>query len=333
MPFQYAPATEVSLNALMSPVECACGYPHGFRFHGIGRDAMDAYGAASQQKACAAAAAGKFDDEIVPITVTAGVYDKHRGLITREVTVSRDEGLRDGLVLEFERPEGAATAKLVVHGINTNLGLFAFEQMFRLRGDDLLTWYQRLERDPAERQRMISWMKREGMLHVKVWQDEAWVAQTALPDVGPRVRKSQVAVLDLSRVTGSTVRIQLESATDLWRIDSVELDYSPDLPIHVTEVSPASALDERGRDVARFLRASDGSYYVTTKGQHAVLTFDAPPARAGFERRHAVRAKGYYHPWFDAEGPGQSALADRILTEPLLGSRTFMPAWKTRRGL
>jgi acetyl-CoA C-acetyltransferase len=66
----------------------------------IGRDAMDEYGAASQQKACAAAAAGKFDDEIVPITVTAGVYDKQRGLITQQVTVSRDEGLREGTTKE-----------------------------------------------------------------------------------------------------------------------------------------------------------------------------------------------------------------------------------------
>ncbi|MEW6694288.1 3-ketoacyl-CoA thiolase [Tepidimonas thermarum] len=68
--------------------------------YGITRDAMDEYGAASQQKACAAAAAGKFDDEIVPITVTAGVYDAQRGLITREVTVTRDEGLREGTTKE-----------------------------------------------------------------------------------------------------------------------------------------------------------------------------------------------------------------------------------------
>jgi acetyl-CoA C-acetyltransferase len=70
------------------------------RHYGISREAMDEYGAASQQKACAAAAAGKFDQEIVPITVTAGVYDKQRGLITREVTVSRDEGLREGTTKE-----------------------------------------------------------------------------------------------------------------------------------------------------------------------------------------------------------------------------------------
>ncbi len=68
--------------------------------YGIGRDAMDEYGAASQQKACAAQAAGKFDDEIAPIEVTMGVADKTRGLITRKVTASKDEGTREGTTLE-----------------------------------------------------------------------------------------------------------------------------------------------------------------------------------------------------------------------------------------
>ncbi|MCW5221554.1 acetyl-CoA C-acyltransferase [Verminephrobacter aporrectodeae] len=62
----------------------------------IGREAMDEYGAASQQKACAAQAAGRFDAEIAPITVTAGVLDEAAGLVTRKLTVSRDEGLREG---------------------------------------------------------------------------------------------------------------------------------------------------------------------------------------------------------------------------------------------
>ncbi len=69
----------------------------------ISREVMDEYGAGSQQKACAAAAAGKFDDEIAPITVTAGVVDKTLGLITKQVTVSRDEGLREGTTLEAVR--------------------------------------------------------------------------------------------------------------------------------------------------------------------------------------------------------------------------------------
>ena len=68
--------------------------------YNIGRDAMDEYGAASQQKACAAQAAGLFDAEIAPITVTAGVADKTLGLITKQVTVSKDEGTREGTTKE-----------------------------------------------------------------------------------------------------------------------------------------------------------------------------------------------------------------------------------------
>ena len=66
----------------------------------IGRDRMDEYGAASQQKACAAASAGLFDAEIAAITVTQGVADKVMGMMTKQVTVSRDEGLREGTTLE-----------------------------------------------------------------------------------------------------------------------------------------------------------------------------------------------------------------------------------------
>ena len=66
----------------------------------IGRDVMDAYGAASQQKACAAQAAGLFNDEIAPITVTQGVIDKVMGMTTKQVTVSTDEGLREGTTVE-----------------------------------------------------------------------------------------------------------------------------------------------------------------------------------------------------------------------------------------
>jgi len=66
----------------------------------IGRDRMDEYGAASQQKACAAQAAGLFDAEIAPITVTQGVIDKVMGMTTKQVTVSKDEGLREGTTVE-----------------------------------------------------------------------------------------------------------------------------------------------------------------------------------------------------------------------------------------
>jgi acetyl-CoA C-acetyltransferase len=69
--------------------------------YNISRELQDEYGARSQQRAAAARAAGRFDAEIAPITVTAGVADKASGmLVTREVTVSQDEGIRDDTTYE-----------------------------------------------------------------------------------------------------------------------------------------------------------------------------------------------------------------------------------------
>jgi acetyl-CoA C-acetyltransferase len=64
--------------------------------YNISRERMDQFGAQSQQRACAAQEAGKFNDEMIPVTTIAGVADPVMGLRTKEVTVSADEGLRPG---------------------------------------------------------------------------------------------------------------------------------------------------------------------------------------------------------------------------------------------
>ena len=69
------------------------------RYH-ISREAMDQYGASSQQKASAALENGLFKDEIAPIKVTMGVADKVMGMMTKQVTVSDDEGIRAGTTYE-----------------------------------------------------------------------------------------------------------------------------------------------------------------------------------------------------------------------------------------
>ena len=69
--------------------------------YNIPKERMDEYGVQSQQRAAAAAAAGKFNDEIVPMTTVMGVADAKTGqLMTREVTISADEGIRADTTLE-----------------------------------------------------------------------------------------------------------------------------------------------------------------------------------------------------------------------------------------
>jgi acetyl-CoA C-acetyltransferase len=69
--------------------------------YGISRDAMDEYALQSQQRTAAAQAAGKFDDEIIPVVTTMNVTNKETGEVSqKEVTVAKDEGNRADTTLE-----------------------------------------------------------------------------------------------------------------------------------------------------------------------------------------------------------------------------------------
>jgi len=85
--------------------------------YGISREAMDEYSLKSQQRTAAGQAAGKFDDEIVPVTVTMNVTDKATGEVSqKEVTLAKDEGNRADTTLEGLQslktvlPDGTITA-------------------------------------------------------------------------------------------------------------------------------------------------------------------------------------------------------------------------------
>ncbi|AXU21337.1 acetyl-CoA C-acyltransferase (plasmid) [Novosphingobium sp. THN1] len=69
--------------------------------YGVTREEQDRFAALSQQRASAAQEAGKFDDEIVPITVTKALFDKEGNETGKEeVTLAKDEGVRAGTTYE-----------------------------------------------------------------------------------------------------------------------------------------------------------------------------------------------------------------------------------------
>ena len=77
--------------------------------YGITRDEADAYAARSHQRAAAAWAAGRFDDEVVPVHVP-----QRRG---EPVTVSRDEGVRPD-----STPEALAKLRTIMPGGTVTAG-------------------------------------------------------------------------------------------------------------------------------------------------------------------------------------------------------------------
>jgi acetyl-CoA acetyltransferase family protein len=76
----------------------------------ISREAQDAYALSSQQRTAEAQAAGRFSQEIVPISATMAVVNKDTKEVSyKEITLSKDEGNRADTTLE-----GLAALKPVV---------------------------------------------------------------------------------------------------------------------------------------------------------------------------------------------------------------------------
>jgi acetyl-CoA C-acetyltransferase len=69
--------------------------------YGISRDQQDAYGLESQKRTAAAQEAGKFNDEIIPVTTTKALFNKETKEYTFEqVTLNKDEGNRSSTNIE-----------------------------------------------------------------------------------------------------------------------------------------------------------------------------------------------------------------------------------------
>lgn len=78
----------------------------------ISRERQDEYGVQSQLRAASAQQAGRFADEIVPLTTVMGVADKASGrLMSKTVTLDSDEGIRSDTTLE-----GVAKIRTAVPG-------------------------------------------------------------------------------------------------------------------------------------------------------------------------------------------------------------------------
>jgi acetyl-CoA C-acetyltransferase len=93
-----ASVTSVSSFAYMQMIETAEVVAERYA---ISREAQDEAAVISHQRAAEATAAGRFADEIVPITVTRNIVEKDGSISGREeVTLNADEGIRAGTTLE-----------------------------------------------------------------------------------------------------------------------------------------------------------------------------------------------------------------------------------------
>jgi hypothetical protein len=232
----------------------------------------------------------------------------------------RDPGIksqvRDGLILKFPRPSNTAFVKLAFNLKNTLWAAHMQAKFLELHGRDLAGWYELMNSSVKARQAFQRAVIREGMLLIKLWNGENWQTAGFVWEVGANVFRDQLVRLDIQGIPGEVLQVKLESTAGFWMINSVQVDYTPDLPLDVTELSISEAKDHLGTDLQQILQATDNRYYEMSTGDWAELIFRVPPPKKEYQRSFILKTSGYYTINVTAEGVPQTELVNRFITEP-----------------
>jgi len=233
----------------------------------------------------------------------------------RDTLIAAD--LRDGLELAFPRPLGAGSGRLVVDGNVTTWAALMMQRFIAAHGRATQAWYDSLDRDPQGARRLGAALARQAFLSAAVLVDGRWQPQGLIWDAGPETSKRQVAVLDLRGVVGDTVRVRLESVPSFWLVDRVALDYAPERPIEITELTAESAVGMLGKDVRGLLATVDDRPLRLEPGESAQLSFGVPDVPAGKARTYLLRTHGWYRIHAPEVGEPDVALLGALQSDPL----------------
>jgi hypothetical protein len=225
---------------------------------------------------------------------------------------------RDTIIMEFPKPPGAKSAKLLVNGSTTLWGSQMLKRMTELRGEKIAQWFTELK-DPANRELLDLWNKREELykLQVRVETGGRWVTRGILWGGGPFISEDRVVPLDLSGIEGNTLKILLAPPAGFWQLNSFAIDYSNGAKPGYQEIAGTKMIGHDGADLRGILSSTDQKFYVMPEtGQIATLLFPAPPSKPGYERTVFAKVSGYYDVRPKADGPVQAEVLNRITFEP-----------------
>jgi hypothetical protein len=232
--------------------------------------------------------------------------------------------LKDTLIFEFPKPAGAKQVKLVANAWTSQWGSLVAKRFLEFYGRDLPDWYDAVNSLGPEFVKTLNWYATEELylLQIRVETAGGWKTKGMIYGGGPFASKDKAYLLDLSDVPGDTLKIKLTPAATFWMLDCLTVDYTEDLPVHITELAAVKGVAKDGREVAADLASTDRRYLVMPQnGDFVQLSFPAPPPCQGMERSIILKAGGYYTIHVDAAGEPRRDLIQRLQNEPGFSAR------------
>jgi hypothetical protein len=237
---------------------------------------------------------------VVPLSATNLAGDKvTASLITKDDQCYQNKStggtlpLKDEVILEFPDKGSSNIAKLAIRAKNSILLDYMLGRFHNLFGSAYKGYMKKQQKSSGEQMRQ--WILDQGIpLSLYIERMGKWEFVDYFNIAGPMKYKDDVLYIPLKGKESNPLKMKLEFGTNLWEIDYVAVDYSPERQVNTRTIPITSAINEAQKDIAPLINKDDQKYYVQpTMNNQAVLTFNLPQL-SGQERTVILHSKGWY---------------------------------------
>jgi len=217
--------------------------------------------------------------------------------------------LRHKLTFVFPKPSNEKNAKLIINAGTSLWGSNMIREMLMLYGDNVDTWYEKIDDSDIERNQMMQFIEREELYLLKllVKEGENWADQGLISGGGPFISETRVYNIDLNSVKGDSLEIQLNPPHGFWTLDYIAMEYENHPEPVVNEIPLSKAIDHDENDISKILLSTDDNYHIMPKvGDYFLAEFDAPLKSDNSDRTVFLKSTGYYEIHLPKEKPIQS---------------------------
>lgn len=224
--------------------------------------------------------------------------DQQSLLVKRDLqayTFGETEAVQNQLQLQFNRPEGAKQAKLVLRAKNT----LWFDQLYARFAEKAGTGYPalmaRMEKMSRE-ERILQQQQQDFPLAILLKSDNGqWMRVGQFPLTGPMGWREMVLPLDISKIQGNVVELRMETGFLFWEVDFAGIDFSDNPTLETIRLQAKSARDQKGTSQTARISSDDTLYLEQPQpGSFTDLQFVPLNAQNGQQVSYFLHIKGYY---------------------------------------
>ncbi|MBI5022338.1 MAG: hypothetical protein HZB59_12960 [Ignavibacteriales bacterium] len=200
-------------------------------------------------------------------------------------------------------------ASLILTAINTEFSQVVFKNVFEFLGDQSLSFLQSVENNPEMINSLQKWIV-ESSMKVSLWNGSEWKQVGLLHPEATAVPFSRVVRVNGGEIKSDTIKIQLSCLADVWKLDRIQIDWTPTQQLIPKSIKIISAIGPNQTDYSAPLAEVDDNYTVLLPPESIELNYEAIKPETNKKMVYILGAQGYLHEWFPQNISDQSYLTN-----------------------